>query len=112
MIAITVRFVVRPEHRDSWLPAVDSFTRATRSEPGNLWFDWARSVDNPDEFVLLEAFRDGPAGEQHVSSEHFKRAMQTMPPYLAETPRILNVETPGDDWGRMGELEVRADATG
>ena len=38
------------------------FTAATRSEPGCLWFDWSRSLDDPTEYVLVEAFRDGAAG--------------------------------------------------
>ena len=108
MIFINVRFKVLPEHADDWLELVDDFTQATRGEPGNLWFDWSRSVDDPNEFVLLEAFRDGDAGVEHVNSTHFKQAMQTMPPALAETPRIINTEVEGSDWGRMGELEVPA----
>jgi quinol monooxygenase YgiN len=106
MIFIAVRFRVRPEFSDGWLALVDDFTQATRAEPGNLWFDWSRSVDDPDEFVLLEAFRDGDAGGAHVGSAHFKLAMQTMPAALAETPRIINTDVPGEEWSRMGELEV------
>ena len=106
MVFITVRFKVLPEHSDGWLSLVDDFTRATRSEPGNLWFDWSRGVDDPNEFVLLEAFRDGAAGVEHVNSANFKRAMQTMPVALAETPRIVNTEVPGEEWSLMGELEV------
>jgi quinol monooxygenase YgiN len=106
MIVITVRFKVRPEHVDDWLSLVDGFTRSTRAEPGNLWFDWARSVDDPNEFVLLEAFRDGDAGAAHVQSDHFKEAIRTMPKALAETPRIINMEVPGDDWSQMGEMQV------
>ncbi|MGH3423077.1 MAG: putative quinol monooxygenase [Nocardioidaceae bacterium] len=106
MIFITVKFKVRSEHRDSWLSRVGEFTEATRNEDGNLWFEWSRSVDDPDEFVLVEAFRDGPAGEAHVRSEHFKNGLETMRGALAETPRIINVEVPGTDWGRMGELEI------
>jgi quinol monooxygenase YgiN len=106
MIFIAVRFKVLPQHSEGWLSLVDDFTRATRSEPGNLWFDWSRSIDDPNEFVLLEAFRDGAAGVEHVNSAHFKQAMQTMPTALAETPRIINTEVPGEQWSLMGELEV------
>lgn len=109
MIFIVVRFKVRPERSEGWLSSVDDFTQATRAEPGNLWFDWSRSVDDPNEFVLLEAFRDGKAGEEHVGSDHFKNATRTMPDALAETPRIINGELPGDDWSLMGELEVPSD---
>jgi quinol monooxygenase YgiN len=108
VIFIVVRFKVLPEYRDSWLDLVSGFTEATRSEPGNLWFDWSRSVEDPDEFVLVEAFRDGDAGAEHVRSEHFAQAMRDMPPALAETPRIVNVEVEGTQWSLMGELEVPA----
>ena len=61
MILINVRFTVRPERVDGWLDFARPFTEATRSEPGNLWFDWYRSTENPQEFFLCEAFRDGDA---------------------------------------------------
>ena len=32
--------------------------------------------------------------------------MKLLPTMLASTPRIVNVDVPGQDWGRMGELEV------
>jgi quinol monooxygenase YgiN len=89
-----------------WLRRVRPFTEATRAEPGNLWFDWSRSTDDRDEFVLVEAFRDGAAGAAHVASAHFQDAMTLLPTMLASTPRIVNVEVPGEDWSRMGELEV------
>jgi len=65
MIFIVAKFTVRPEYSHEWLERVSSFTQATRREPGNLWFEWSRSLEHPDEFVLLEAFRDGEAGVAH-----------------------------------------------
>ncbi|WP_238011752.1 putative quinol monooxygenase [Dactylosporangium sp. AC04546] len=105
MIFITVKFRVRPEHADAWPSITAAFTAATRAEPGNLWFDWSRSLDDPDEYVLVEAFRDD-AGEAHVTSEHFKEAQRTLPRYLVETPRIVNVTLPQDDWSALGEMAV------
>jgi len=105
MIFITVKFKVRPEYTDGWLDLVDDFTQATRAEPGNLWFEWSRSVDDPNEFVLVEAFKDD-AAEAHVKSDHFVQAMKTLLPAIVETPRIVNFVIPGEDWSRMGELEV------
>ena len=43
-----------------------------------------------------------------MQSEHFKNAQQTLPPHLVETPRIVNIEIPQDDWSELGELAVRA----
>ncbi len=105
MIFITVKFTVKPEHVDDWLPTVADFTRATRDEPGNLWFEWSRSIENPAEFVLVEAFRDDAAGA-HVNSDHFQQAMTRMRPLLVQTPQIVNFTVPGDEWSLMGELTV------
>ena len=62
MIFITAKFKIRPEDADRWPQIAAEFTEATRNEPGCLWFDWSRSVADPDEYVLVEAFRDGEAG--------------------------------------------------
>ena len=105
MIFITVKFQVRPEHTDGWLDRVDEFTRATRAEPGNLWFEWSRSVSDPNEFVLVEAFKDD-AAEAHVRSDHFAKGLQDMRPALTQTPKIINFVVPGEDWSPMGELEI------
>lgn len=105
MIFIVVKFKVKPEWAPRWLDLVSDFTGATRNEPGNLWFDWSRSVDDPNEFVLLEAFQDDAAGA-HVNSGHFQQALTDMQPALAETPRIINTTIDGTRWDRMGELTV------
>src|SRR3954447_3659997 len=105
MYFIVVKFPVRPEWSDRWLDLVDDFTRATRQEPGNLWFEWSRSVDDPDEYVLVEAFTDDGAGP-HVGSDHFRRAMQELRPALAATPRIVSRQVDGEGWDAMGELRI------
>lgn len=106
MIFITARFRVLPQHADRWPEITAEFTGATRAEPGCLWFDWSRSVEEPDVYVLVEAFRDDEAGAAHVGSEHFAEARRTLPPHLAETPRIVNVNVPQDDWSLLGEMSV------
>lgn len=105
MIFITARFRVKAEDADQWPEISRSFTEATRAEPGNLWFDWSRSLDDPQEYVLLEAFKDDGA-EAHVSSDHFKQAQQDLPPHLEETPRIVNFQVPGEQWSELGEMAV------
>ncbi|GHC68022.1 antibiotic biosynthesis monooxygenase [Streptomyces sp. SCA3-4] len=107
MIFIVVKFTVRPERSEEWLDLVQDFTQATRDEPGNVFYEWSRSVDNPHQFVLVEAFASAEAGEVHVNSEHFKTAMAWMPDVIAETPQIINVEVPGTGWSAMAELSPR-----
>ena len=108
MIFIVVKFKTKPEYTERFLELVGPFTRATRAEEGNLWFDWSRSVEDPAEFVLVEAFQDG-AAEAHVSSPHFAAGLEAMRPALAETPRIVSRQVEGSGWDRMGELQIDAD---
>jgi quinol monooxygenase YgiN len=107
MILIVVKYDVSPEYRDRWLPALESFTKAVRAEPGNLWFDWSVSVDDPNQFVLVEGFADAEAGQTHVQSQHFQDAIKLMPTMLAATPQIINTDIPDQHgWSEMGELSV------
>lgn len=106
MIFIVVKFKVLEQYQNDWLLITSEFTDATRSEPGNLWFDWNRSTADPSEYVLIEAFRDGQAGADHVNSDHFRKGLDAMRPAISETPRIIHTEIPGENWSRMGELEI------
>ena len=106
MIFITAKFAVRPEDAEAWPQIARGFTEATRAEPGCLWFEWSRSLDDPNEYVLVEAFRDGDAGAAHVQSEHFRAAQRELPPHLAATPRIVSQTVDQDGWSELGELRV------
>ena len=106
MIFITAKFRIQPEHADNWPDISRPFTGASRGEDGCLWFDWSRSLDDPTQYVLVEAFRDGAAGGEHVQSAHFRQAQAELPQYLAATPEIVNAEIPQDGWSELGELAV------
>ena len=106
MIFITAKFHIKPEDADAWPEISRPFTEATRAEPGCLFFDWSRSLDDPTEYVLVEAFRDGEAGGAHVQSEHFTAARSSLPPHLASTPKVINFDVPQDGWSELGEMKV------
>jgi quinol monooxygenase YgiN len=102
---IVVKFTTKPEWTDRWLDLVSEFTAASRAEPGNLWFEWNRSVEEPDTFTLVEAFADDGA-EAHVSSDHFAKGLAAMRPALARTPSIVSRRVEGSGWDEMGELRI------
>ncbi|MGH3855513.1 MAG: putative quinol monooxygenase [Pseudonocardiaceae bacterium] len=104
MIFIVVKFTIRADRSDEWLSLVADFTQATRREAGNVFFEWSRSVEDPHQFVLLEAFESSQAGTEHVNSEHFTTAMAWIPDVITKTPEIVNVEVPQNGWGQMSEL--------
>ncbi len=102
MIFNVVKQPVRPEYADDWPALVRDYTTASRAEAGCIFFDWYRSVDDSNIYVLVEAFRDAAAGEAHVGSEHFKVATGQLRKWLAAVPEIVHVEdAPGEGWSRF-----------
>ncbi len=106
MIFITAKFLVKPEHADAWPEISRKFTEGCNAEEGCLWFQWARSLADPNEYVLVEAFRDDAAGGAHVQSDHFKTATSELPAYLQATPKIVNATVEGTQWSELGEMAV------
>lgn len=106
MIFIAAKFNVKPEDAERWIEITAEFTAATRAEPGCLWFDWSRSLEDPNQYVLVEAFRDGDAGSAHVQSAHFQAVRESLPPHLVETPRVVHTLLDQDDWSELSEMKV------
>jgi quinol monooxygenase YgiN len=102
MIFIVVKQKIRRKFADDWLTLVADFTEASRAEPGNLIFEWYRSPEDPNLYLLVEAFKDAAAGEAHVESEHFKAATVQLREWLAAVPEIVHVEAEGEGWAPMG----------
>ena len=93
MILINVKFKVRPEYVETFRDEAAEFTNATRAEPGCLFYEWYRSTDRPDEYVLVEGFQDDAA--------------ELFPTLLVETPTIINTLIPGKtEWDEMAEFKV------
>jgi quinol monooxygenase YgiN len=106
MIFIVVKFKPKPEYVENFPELVAEFTAATRNEPGNLWFEWSRSLEDPSEYVLVEGFRDGEAGKEHVTGEHFKKFIAEAPALLRSTPLIISQTIDATGWSEMGEMTV------
>ena len=105
MYFIVVKFETTPESAEQFPEIVREFTEKTRQEPGNLFFEWSKSLENPAEYVLVEAFTDEGAGP-HVQSEHFAKGLEAMRPCLTKTPSIVSRQVDGNGWDAMGELQI------
>jgi quinol monooxygenase YgiN len=106
MIFIVVKFKPKAEYVESFPDKVAEFTAATRNEPGNMFFDWSRSLEDPSEYVLVEGFRDSDAGKEHVTGEHFKKFLAEAPALLSSTPLIISQTIDATGWAEMGEMKV------
>ena len=108
MILIVVTFPVRPERADEWAQLAAEYARAVNAEEGSLFFEWSRSVDEPDTWVCIEGFRDADAGGAHVGTQAFTDFVAQAPDLVAAQPQIIYVDAPDvSGWGPMGEIQPR-----
>ena len=78
---------VKPEHRDEFIQATLENARGTVEEPGNLRFDVIQQVDDPNRFVLYEAYRDEAGMNAHKETPHYARWRDAVAPWMAEPRR-------------------------
>lgn len=108
MILINVKFPIRPEKIDEWLVLAEAYAKAVNEEEGCLFFEWSRSLLDPNEFVTIEGFRDSDAGGAHMGTSHVANFMSTAPDLVSAQPKIIYVDAAGvDGWGPMGEISPR-----
>lgn len=108
MILINVKFPVRPEKVDDWTALAREYAAAVNAEEGCVFFEWSRSLEDPDTFVCVEGFRDGDAGGAHTTTPHFANFVEKAPDLVSAQPQIIYVDAPQvDGWGPMGEITPR-----
>lgn len=100
MFVAILKFKVQPEWSPRWMELVGDITTLTRAEPGCLWFEWTRCVDNPDEFVLVEGFESEEAHRVHENAEYVQQALPALLTKLSEpVPRFVVASAPNfDGW--------------
>ena len=107
MILINIKMQIRPEKMDQWLALADSYAKDVNSEDGCLFFQFARSLADEDEFICIEGFKDANAGAAHVRQPYVKRFFDTAPDFVSAQPQILYVDAPHDGFGPMAEVQPR-----
>jgi quinol monooxygenase YgiN len=108
VILIVVKFPVRPERAEEWSALAADYARAVNAEEGSLFFEWSRSLEEPDTFVCVEGFRNSDAGASHVGTQAFRDFVERAPDLVAAQPEIIYVDAPDvAGWGPMGEIQPR-----
>jgi quinol monooxygenase YgiN len=108
VILIVVKFPVRPDRAEEWQSLAGEYARAVSQEEGSLFFEWSKSLDEPDTFVCVEGLRDAAAGGSHTTTEHFRKFVEQAPDLVAAQPQIIYVDAPDvSGWGPMGEIQPR-----
>lgn len=87
MIVLNVTYKCKPDMRDEFLEMImtEGIDTDSRSEPGNIKYDYYRSVENSDELLLVEKWRDAAALAEHGRQPHFARLGILKSDFVAET---------------------------
>jgi quinol monooxygenase YgiN len=107
MILINIKMPIRPDKINEWLALADSYAKDVNSEDGCLFFQFARSLTDENEFICIEGFTDAEAGATHVKQPYVKRFFDTAPDLVSAQPQIIYIDTPHDGFGPMGEIQPR-----
>jgi quinol monooxygenase YgiN len=108
MILITVKFPIREDRLQEWHDLSSYYAESVNAEPGCVFFEFSRSLTEPNTYVCIEGFRDGDAGAEHMRQDHVARFMSEMPDIVSAQPEIIYVDAPQvDGFAPMGEIRPR-----
>ena len=87
MIVLNVTYKCKPDLRGEFLEAImtEGIDAASRAEAGNIKYDYYTPVDNSDELLLVEKWRDADALKEHSVQPHFLRLGELKPAFVLDT---------------------------
>ena len=84
MFVTIVRIEVLPAHIEEFIQASRDNHLESVKEPGNLRFDLLRNEDNPNRFVLYEAYVNESTAAAHKDTAHYLKWRETVAPMMAK----------------------------
>jgi quinol monooxygenase YgiN len=73
---VSAKWRAKAGKEDRLLQVIREMTAPSRAEPGNLFYQAQRSIDDPLLFYLYEQYADEDAYQAHMDSEHFTRLVK------------------------------------
>lgn len=83
MILIQAKLKIQENKESSFLESIQSLITLSQKEEGNISYQLVKSVQEINEFIMLEAWRDRAAIEKHNKSEHFQSFTSVAPNFMA-----------------------------
>lgn len=74
---IVAKVKVNPGAREEVLASLVKCAKASREEEGNVYYDLAENVKDPNELVVLEEWKSQEAIDFHNSTPHFKELVES-----------------------------------
>lgn len=87
MIVLNVTYQCKPDLREAFLERIlaEGIDKKSRSEAGNIKYDYYLPVDSGDDLLLVEKWQDADALAAHGRQPHFLRLGALKAEYVNET---------------------------
>jgi Uncharacterized conserved protein len=98
MIVTCVHVHVRPGRVDDFIKASEANHKESVKEPGNLRFDLLQDANDPEKFMLYEAYESEEAAAAHKNTAHYATWRDTVADWMAEPRKGVkyNIVVPAD----------------
>ena len=101
MHIVLVYIHVKPDFRDEFIHASMENAKNSLLEPGIARFDFLQQGDDPDRFILYEAYRTPEDQQKHRETKHYLEWKDRVADMMAEPRqgiRHVNQFPPDQDW--------------
>ncbi len=89
MVVTCVHVHVKEEFAEAFVVATTANHLESVKEPGNLRFDFLRQADDPNRFMIYEAYESEEAAAAHKSTSHYLKWRDRVAGFMAEPRRGL-----------------------
>ena len=98
MITFIARMRVKPENAAAYEALITHVAEMTHAhEPGVIYYEFAKSVDEADTYVVIEVYRDVDAHAAHMASEWVTQSLPRSLHLIEGQPAIEQYVTPGSE---------------
>lgn len=101
MLIVQVHVQVKPEFVEAFIEATLENARKSLQEPGVAGFDVIQEQDNPNRFILIEAYRTPEAPGAHKETAHYAAWRDAVAPMMAQprqSVKYRNVFPAENEW--------------
>jgi quinol monooxygenase YgiN len=98
MITFIAHVRVKPESARAFETLMTYVADMTHThEPGVAYYEFAKSVDEPDTYVVVEVYRDTDSHAAHMASAWVQESLPRSARLIEGKPTIKQYVTPGDE---------------
>jgi quinol monooxygenase YgiN len=96
MITFIAHLHVKPDNAAAFEALMNYVTDMTRKhEPGVAYYGFAKSVDEPDTYVVVEVYLDAEAQAKHMTTDWVRDSLPKSARLIEGKPNIKQYVTPG-----------------